>query len=265
MPRTTFLIGLSLLFLVAGVNSLPAANKKPHVAPADEIVILDPRVDSEGKPAVVLQPGGGEPSTIDIPPVVIVHRYYYTGDRSFQGPRFPGGPSILVVSHPVSGERLYVEAQMLPGAPRITYRRDYIDYDFGKRSIRLSFGHGVRFGHVSAPKIVYHRGRSLRTSFINTGRKSTKKTASWLERSGVSEAVHRVVDGASNTIHGTADGVRTVGEFVTAPAIQLINATPLGSILNGNPEQRAQQERDAAVQRAVRKNRKLSGFIPTVR
>ena len=90
---------------------------------------------------------------MQIPPLILVHRYYYSGDRSFQGPLLPGGPSILVVNHPATGQRCYIPAQMRPGAPRVTYARSSIDYDFGDGGLTLCFG------MLGKPTLKYRSGR----------------------------------------------------------------------------------------------------------
>src|SRR5262245_125102 len=91
------------------------ALSRPHqpapVPPDLEIEVLDPNVDPRGNPTVVTRPaaiptgmGASGRVIVDIPPTVLVHRYYYTGDRSFQYKMLPGGPCIVVASHPKTGE-----------------------------------------------------------------------------------------------------------------------------------------------------------------
>lgn len=94
---------------------------------------------------------------VTIPQTVIVHKYYYTGDRSFQAPLLKGGPTIVVFQHPETGCQAMLEVQMLPGAPRITYRREFIEYDFGEQSIRLEVGNIGLWGKVHEPRVKYRR------------------------------------------------------------------------------------------------------------
>ncbi|MCC7423435.1 MAG: hypothetical protein IT428_24425 [Planctomycetaceae bacterium] len=152
--------GIAAAFLVAvaasrGTGSVMASDA-PIVSPSDELQVLDPRVDSEGKPRAVIEPTPGGP-VVTIPPTIIVHRYYYTGDRKFQGPTLPGGPTILVVHHPRTGEQLNLTVQMLPGAPRIEYSRNEITYDFGRRKMTVDFGRAPRlFCGERDPDVSYH-------------------------------------------------------------------------------------------------------------
>lgn len=135
--------GVAVTVLVLGVGTLAtAAGSRPAapVPPTQEIEILDPGVDPTGKPAVLVRPGMNGLQQVEIPPAVIVHRFYYTGDRTFQGPMLPGGPVIIAVNHPKTGERVYVPLTMPPGAPRVTYTGRTIRYDYGPQSVTLTFG-----------------------------------------------------------------------------------------------------------------------------
>lgn len=165
--------GLALVMAIVVLRATVAQQHSAAVPPTQEIEVVDPRVDSVGNPAVII---GGDPEDasqqmVDIPPTLIVHRFYYSGDRTFQGPMFPGGPSILVVNHPRTGERCYISAQMLPGAPKVTYRKSSIDYDYGKSGITL------HFGYFTPPALKYRSGTTwakkaavvLHTEQLKTG------------------------------------------------------------------------------------------------
>ena len=100
-----------VLVLVAG--SVRATG--PHAAtapvpPTQEIELLDPGVDPTGKPTAIVRPDPNNPGLqqVDVPPAILVHKFYYTGDRTFQGPMLPGGPTIAALNHPKTGERTYV-------------------------------------------------------------------------------------------------------------------------------------------------------------
>jgi hypothetical protein len=123
-----------------------------NVPPGDEIEILDPNADPLGRPAVELKQNVNGRLEVVIPPVVLVHKYYYTGDRSFQAQLLPGGPTIIVCSHPRTGERCYIETNMMPGAPRVTYKGHEIVYDFGEHGMTIDF---PAFG---SPKVCYRSG-----------------------------------------------------------------------------------------------------------
>lgn len=146
-------VALGLAVLALAATPAVAAHRPPwNVPPTDEIEVLDPSADPLGRPAVELRQTL-DGLQVEIPPTVLVHKYYYTGDRSFQAQILPGGPSILVVNHPKTGERCYIPAQMLPGAPRVTYTSSCIEYDYGANGITLHFG---LFGK---PSIKYRSGQ----------------------------------------------------------------------------------------------------------
>ncbi len=127
---------LAVLGLTA--TSSYAQRQAPRVPPELELQIIDPGVDPRGNPTALLRPRGKQ-LEVDIPPTIIVHRYYYTGDRWFQGPVLQGGPVIVVANHPYTGRRCYVPLSLLPGAPVIRYHKNTIEYDYGDRGIVIHF------------------------------------------------------------------------------------------------------------------------------
>ena len=245
----------------ARAYSLKQARKEAvvPVPPTLEIEVLDPNVDPLGNPAVVTTGGKDGRTIVDIPPSVLVHRYYYTGERSFQGPMIPGGPTIIVVNHPRTGKRLYVETQMLPGAPRVYYGRSTIVYDYGPQAITL------KFGHHGMPSVDYRQGIPFLDRVHNAAEVRHQRIDDFVQRTGIPAAGAKVRDGASHLAGATADGVRFAGQAALTPVVQVIRVTPLGSILARGPEERAGQARDVAVQRASAEARRLEADIPTVR
>ena len=144
--------------LGAGCVPLGAGFLKPASAPVpatQEIELLDPGQGSTSVPPVVTRLGADGVHKVDVPPAVLVHRYYPSGDRDFQAQMLPGGPMIVAVSHPKTLERVYVPIVLPPGAPRVYYSGRSIVYDYGKQSVTLTFGlHGP-------PKIRHSQGLRL--------------------------------------------------------------------------------------------------------
>ncbi len=149
-------------------NIVPASAQQPNslapnrlsvvtsrVSPVLEIELLDPNKDARGNPAIVTKIDAAGNTQIDIPPTLIVHRYYYTGDRSFRGPDFPGGPSIVITQNPCDGQQVYLPVQMLPGSPVVRYTARSIEYDFGNRAVI------VTFPKIGDPTVSYRNGRPL--------------------------------------------------------------------------------------------------------
>jgi len=190
------------------------------VPPTLEIEVLDPGVDPLGNPAVIVGPGGTDPCVrIDIPPVVLVHRYYYTGDRSFQAQMLPGGPTIIVVNHPQTGERCYIPAQTLPGAPRVTYTSSCIEYDYGENGIT------VHFGLLGQPTIKYRSGLTWSTKMGNLVHAEQLKAKA--------QAVTDGCKAAASTSH-TALKVAAINgseaaKAVTLPVQNILRMMPFGA------------------------------------
>ena len=122
------------------------------VPPSQEIEVLDPAQGATHVPPVVLTGGDGGTQQVDVPPAVLVHRYYPSGDRNFQAQFLPGGPVILSLNHPRTLERTYVMATLPPGAPRVTYAGKSIIYDYGPQSVTVSFG------PLGKPTVTYSQG-----------------------------------------------------------------------------------------------------------
>ncbi len=210
-------IGVGLLALVA--PSAPAAHRPPgKVPPTDEIEVLDPNADPLGRPAVELHQGA-HGLQVDIPPAVLVHKYYYTGDRSFQAQLLPGGPSIIVVNHPKTGERCYIEAQMLPGAPRVTYTSSCIEYDYGENGIT------VHFGLFGQPTIKYRSGLTWGSKFGNLVHAEQVKEKA--------QAVTAGCKAAASTSHTAlkvaAINGAEVAKTVTLPVQNVLRLMPFGA------------------------------------
>ncbi|MDP6446239.1 MAG: hypothetical protein QGG36_27650 [Pirellulaceae bacterium] len=240
----------------------PILAQQTTVPPADEIEVLDPGVDPTGKPAVLLRPGGkGDELRVEIPPTVLVHRYYYSGNRKFQGPPLPGGPSILVVNHPRTGERCYIPAQMKPGAPVVHYSQHGIAYEYPDGAITL------HFGLTGKPTIRYRNGKSIRSTVA--------RATHWNE-------VKHVVAGAKNAVTDlktkTGDVVvgmsADVSEFVESaayPATNLLQMAPFGKAIFGGDlgsyftERADQVRRDQALKRAQRERERNQRFLRTNR
>jgi hypothetical protein len=223
MPWRTTCIGV---IVCLAISLSPArsgrAGERPAapVPPTLEIEVLDPGVDPLGNPAVIVRPcPDGQCAQVDIPPVVLVHRYYYTGDRSFQAQMLPGGPSIIVVNHPKTGERCYIEAQMLPGAPRVTYTSSCIEYDYGENGITVHFG---LFGH---PTIKYRSGLSWDKKVSNL-----VHAEHWKDQAHKVTAGCKAVASVSQTSLKAAviDGTEVV-KTATLPVQNILRMMPLGA------------------------------------
>lgn len=252
---------LALLLLPLATAAAGQKHHPANVPPTLEIEVLDPNADPLGRPAVELRRDCEGGLQVDIPPVVLVHRYYYTGDRTFQAQLLPGGPSIIVVNHPKSGERCYIETSLLPGAPRVTYTGHSITYDYGQHAIKIVFG---LFGH---PKVVYRNGTTL-----------YRKVGDLVHAEEIHDHMKQfhehlqvTVDQSSTVACGA---VATVGDGVKQvmlPAANLLRMMPFGAVLFDPATcdqftiRAAEYKRDHAMKRAEQKSRYDNLSLPTVR
>ena len=217
----------------------PRDRFQPNVPPMDELEILDPRVDPEGKPRAQIVPGANGFRQIDVPPTIIVHRYYYTGDRDFQGPMLQGGPTLLAVIDPASGERVSVETLLPPGAPRITYRRDRIVYDYRDRSITMCFGRPwpLGLGQIGKPAIVIrHHSPASQVAEQKAKQRQTHRR-DWWTRTGIPSATTEVGTTTKDLANNAAEAVHTVGDAATAPIKAVWRATPLSGLTSSQERQ----------------------------
>jgi hypothetical protein len=237
---------LPALFLLGTAAAAVATHRPASVPPTLEIEVLDPNADPRGNPAVLTRPGilpGQE--QIDIPPVVLVHRYYYTGNRTFQARFLPGGPSIVVVNHPKTAERLYIPVQMLPGAPRVTYTHHSIEYDYGNQGITIHF-----CWLTGKPKVDYRNHVPVGRKVANGAAKVGKAAKNLVDRTGAPEACKSLARGTKNVVVTTADQIGAFGKMVATPFRQVAEMIPGINFLRSSPEDRATALRDARVRQA---------------
>jgi hypothetical protein len=224
-----------------------ATPKAANVPPGLEIAVLDPNVDPQGRPAIQMKakPGLAGTREIDIPPAVLVHRFYYTGDRSFQAQLLPGGPCIVVVNHPKTAERLYIPVQMPPGAPRVIYTAHAIEYDFGKHGVTIQFGL-----FACPPKVEYRNCMTIARRLENTSDKVSGACQEFADRAGITAAKQKVSSASKNACKDTADLIGAVGRGIVTPVVQLGKLLPGAQMLCTTEEDRATRLRDSQVRTA---------------
>lgn len=216
------------------------------VPPTQEIEVLDPGVDPTGKPAVMLRPDGAGGQQIDVPPAVLVHRFYYTGDRNFQAQLLPGGPVIVSVNHPKTGERVYVPVTLPPGAPRVYYTHKSIRYDYGPQSVTLAFGLcGKPTVHYTQANQAGERARGATAAAI-TG------TRSWVQRTGIPQGLRRFAQETKEVAGAAADRINDAGRAVVIPAANLVRNLPGAQLLRSSPEDQAARAQDRLQREADR-------------
>jgi len=202
-------------------------HRSVNVPPEDELIIIPPDVDSLDRPQAVFVDNGRGAQHIEIPPTVIVHRYYYSGDRSFQGPMIPGGSTVVVANHPKTGEQVQLKATLKPGAPRIHYCRSSIKYEYPDQYICVNFG-VLPFSH---PKVVYMEKSSAVFVTKNVVEHVGNTTKDIAQRSGAVSAVTTVDQFAKNAFVAGFERVGDVGRVIITPVSNLYQATPISGLL----------------------------------
>lgn len=242
-------MGTTTRFLAGGVAACVLATvaagsgqhpPHPTVPPTQEIEVLDPGVDPTGKAKAVIRTCPDGTKQIDIPPTVLVHKFYYTGDRSFQGPLLTGGPVIVTVSHPKTLERLYVPLVLPPGAPRVTYRRESIRYDYGPQSITLTWG------LCGNPRVDYTQATGIGERSRGVVAEAAGGVGAWVQRTGIPNGLRQATAASKNACLATADRVNDVGRMAMVPVVNLARAIPGVQLLTPTPEDRAVRAREAA-------------------
>jgi hypothetical protein len=190
-----------------------------------------------------------------------VHKYYYSGDRSFQGPLLPGGPSVVVVNHPKTGERLYIPVQMMAGSPRVTYTGHHIEYDFGQNGITIEF-----CCLIGKAKVDYRNGVPVTRQIGAAAAQVGQCCKSLYDRTGIPNACLKVADFTKNVTETTVDHLHDLGRAVVTPPLQLARFLPGVNLLVSSPEERAQRERDLQIRLAEERARQQADvYIPTNR
>ena len=131
--RLILLVALTVAWLF---NCVTAA--EPIASGLNHLAIYDPGTHERGIPAVILEEIGGQ-LAVDIPPMVHVHRYYYSGDKEIQGPIINGGPTIVVANHPRTGNRMYIDVVLPAGATKVAYNVHGITYVFDEQRVGIHF------------------------------------------------------------------------------------------------------------------------------
>lgn len=246
-----FLLGCAGFFaVVLGAGAHPPAAPVPaHL----EIEVLDPNAHPRGLPAVELRPGPAGDLQIDIPPSVLVHRYYYTGDRTFQAAVLPGGPTIVVANHPKSGERLYIPVQMLPGAPKVRYTDKSIAYDYGNQTIT------VEFCCISGKAKVSYQHAWVDQKWHRHWQAAREKSHNLWEQTGIPAAKEKCAKTCKNAVKSTVATARTFGSMAVTPLHQIADMLPGASLLQNTPEELMRLDREAELERM---RRKLEKSVP---
>lgn len=226
----------SAVLLMAGLNALGKDLViAPGVSPSEELEILDPQVDPEGKPRPLVLVGSDGLQRLEVPPTIIVHKHYYTGDRDFQGPMLQGGPVLLSVNSPANNERISVEVQLPPGAPRVYYRRDVIAYEFRDIVILVDLGKTCVLSGKSKPSVTLIPRSPKSRQWERHLEAKHEFHQEWFRSTGIQEATVQAKQHCQHVVVSTAELARKTGQFVVNRVDALKSATPLAMPTSVSP------------------------------
>lgn len=225
----------------------------------NELVIMDPGTHQDGLPAVIYD---DETQQIDVPPSIHTHRYYYSGDKEYQGPIINGGPTVVVANHPKTNERMYVDVMLPPGAPEIAYTRKSIQYIYPDKRVVIEFSYLLP-KHV---KVAILPGRGIRRTMGKRFRSFGDKTKGRLRQSSLVGSLKETVVIPKNVAKGAFGVTQQAAVFVVGKAGEVSNLIPGVAALRSLGEQSetfgAQEEiRQAGFEKAEN----ASKFLPTIR
>lgn len=246
--------GISSLVLLVIAMSFPGSGaawaQRTTDAGLNDLVILDPDAHDRGLPAVELSGIGGQ--EIDIPPTVHVHRYYYSGDKVYQGPILQGGPTIVVASHPKTGERMYIDVVLPAGAPRIAYTKHTISYIYNDRRVEVKFQHFPFDPCVAVVK--HHHGKGFTQSLRDTRERVGDRVQERLSSSQVVHSATELGSEGGQFVSGVATSLREISAQGTDTLKTLSNMIPGVVYLKSKAEYKHQQAYERSVEHAQLKN-----------
>ncbi len=209
MGNRLFARTCSFVLLFAGVASLSTAAGagEPRVSGLNQLVVLQPDAHERGLPAVQLKSDGNGALEVDIPATVHVHRFYYDGDKEYQGPILQGGPTVVVANHPKTGDRKYVDVTLPAGAPVIAYCKSAITYIYPDRRVSICFSSW----NPEKMTVKYHSGQGgLRKAGQTVAGMHEKTKEAWSR---------------SPTVQSLADATRGGGELLVGAKNSVDSAT----------------------------------------
>jgi hypothetical protein len=240
----------AVLFSLRGQTACAQANT---AAGLNDLVIMDPGKHERGLPAVFVSYMNDHPE-IEIPPTLHVHRYYYSGDKIFQGPIIQGGPTVVVASHPKTGQRMYIDVVLPAGAPRIKYTGNTITYIYNaaRRRVEIKFQHFPFRSSVAVVK--HHSGKGLGVAVRDKHEKVSEHVKETMQNSQAVNAAKELCIGGGQLAKGAA---LAVGEL-TAKSVdavkQVAGTLPGVPYLTSLAEQAPQRQYEAEIDRASLQN-----------
>lgn len=253
-------LALALVTLLATALG-PEVVAAEHLSPGlHDIVVYDPGAHEIGLPKVRFRPDG----QVDIPPAVHVHRFYYSGNKEIQGPLVAGGPTVVVANHPKTGERMYVEAMLPAGNPRIAYTKAAITYVYQDKRVAIRFHHfPFRTDRVT---VHYHGGQGVGRAVEGHWSKIKQHTSQSWHDNAVVQSLKKTTSGVSDAVHGLAENAGKSTSGLLDKVGELSAIIPGFSNLQSQGQQRFERRNSTRIEGAAQTaRRKEDIFVPTLR
>jgi len=231
----------------------------------DELVVYDAGTHERGIPGVLLS-DSEEGQTVEFSPAIHVHRYYYNGNKEYQGPIISGGPTIVVARHPNTSETMYIEVDLPGGAPLIAYDKHSITYVYPHNRVKLLFTRTGLFCGDERVKIVNKPGhgvlRRADEAFTTVWESSTEHH----QKSRLSGSIREAWQATGTVAKGTYGAVETAASEVVDRTTALIKQFPGIQQLNSLGEDSdATGYTESVRQAAEREKDNATKFVPTLR
>jgi hypothetical protein len=265
LPATRVLSGcaaFSLCMAIAACVAGRAEGKEPLASGLNQLVVIPPGGHERGLPGIQLEPMTDGSLQVDIPRTIHVHRYYYDGDKEYQGPVIEGGPTIVVANHPKTGEQMYVNVTLPAGAPVIAYDKSGITYVYPDRRVEIKFS----CWRTERVAVKHYSGQGLSRRASDAAERVTTASRNACAGSPTLRSVKELAGGSGGVVLGAAGGADTlvggVLDRVKAVGEALPGVAPLCSFA-GERTQRV-YENTIRGARAVKDRVELE-FLPTNR
>ncbi len=185
----------------------------------NELVILRPDRNEEGLPPVQYDETTHQ---VEIPPALHVHRYYYSGDKHYQGPLFEGGPTIVVARHPFTGEKVNIDVMLPAGAPEIVYTKSHIVYSYVDKRVVIGFSR-LFPKHI---KVATVSGRGFRRRLREGTQRIASRHRNHVASSRLVLSMGKAAQSSKNIVLGAVGGTRSATAFVVDKTTEFVRVVP---------------------------------------
>lgn len=241
----------------------PALAGEPIAPGLHDLVVLDPGAHERGLPAVEIDELEGG-MKIDIPPTVHVHRYFYSGDKIYQGPIINGGPTVVVANHPKTGQRMYIDVQLPAGAPRIAYNKHRITYVYTDQRVEVKFQHFPL--DPSKAVVKYHHGKGWRRHVHDSRKHIKEHVKDGLANSQMVHSIKEVTTDGGKLLTGVRASLGELSTTSTDALKTLANMVPGVTYLKSLADQKPDRDYASKIRgAALTKEANEPVFLPTNR